>query len=112
MSLLAVADLYGIEGRREELLRLLTDSERQAAAQPGCLRYEFAEAISEPDHFVLVSEWRDNASLEGHYGSAEFASFQFALNGLLARPSEMTIYSVSELSRPVASGPMDPRDAD
>jgi hypothetical protein len=34
------------------------------------------------------------------------------VNGLLARPSEMTIYSVTAEVRPVPSGPPDPRDAD
>jgi hypothetical protein len=35
-----------------------------------------------------------------------------AVDGLLARPSEMTMYDVSGEVRPVPSGPMDPRDAD
>jgi hypothetical protein len=30
----------------------------------------------------------------------------------MARPSEMTLYSVSELARPLSSRPLDPRDAD
>jgi quinol monooxygenase YgiN len=112
MSLVAVAEMYGLSGRRPDLLRVLADAERDAGGHPGCVRYSFAETIAEPDHFVLVSEWQDQAALDAHYGSAGFASFQFALNGLLARPSEMTVYSVSGAARPVAVGPMDPRDAD
>jgi quinol monooxygenase YgiN len=112
MAVVAVADLFGISGRRQELVSVLADAERDAAGRPGCLRYGFASAISEPDHFVLLSEWRDQASLEAHYASTAFASFQFALDGLLARPSEMTVYAVSGAARPLASGPMDPRDAD
>jgi hypothetical protein len=50
--------------------------------------------------------------MDAHYGSESFARFQFSLDGLLARPSEMTVYDVSGSARPVASGPMDPRDAD
>ena len=56
MTIVAVADLFGISGRRQELVG--------------------------------------------------------ALDGLLARPSELTVYSVSGAARPLASGPMDPRDAD
>jgi quinol monooxygenase YgiN len=112
MSVLAVADMYGIGGRRRELIDLLAGARRAAAAESGCVRYDFAEAIGEPDHFVLVSEWQDSPSFDAHYRSSTFASFQFALNGLLARPSEMTVYTVSATGRPVASGPMDPREAD
>jgi quinol monooxygenase YgiN len=76
------------------------------------MRYSFAETIAEPDHFRLFSEWEDQASLDRHYASAGFASFQFTLKGLLARPSDMTVYSVSGSARPVTAGPIDPRHAD
>jgi quinol monooxygenase YgiN len=112
VSIVAVADLVGVSGRRQELVGVLAGAERAAADQPGCARYSFAASIAEPDHFVLFSEWRDEAALDAHYASPAFASFQFALHGLLARPSEMTVHSVSGSSRLLASGPMDPRDAD
>jgi quinol monooxygenase YgiN len=112
VSVIAVADIFGISGRRQELVAALTDAEREAADQSGCVRYSFAATIAEPDHFVLISEWRDQAALDAHYASSGFASFQFSLDGLLARPSQMTVYSVSGSARPLASGPMDPRDAD
>jgi len=112
MAVVAIADLYGIRGRRDELVALLAEAEREAVAQPGCLRYSFAATLADPDRFVLVSEWRDTAAMDAHYGSRAFAAFQFSLDGLLARPSDMTVYSVSGSARPVASRPMDPRDAD
>ena len=112
MSIFAIADMFGTSSNRDELAAALAHAERDAAEQPGCLRYTFAAAIGDPDHFVLVSEWEDQAALDAHYASPEFARFQFSLHDLLARPSEMTVYSVSGASRPLASGPMDPRDAD
>jgi quinol monooxygenase YgiN len=111
-SVLAVADLFGISGRREELRAVLAGAELDTAGQPGCLRYSFAATLADPDHFVLLSEWRDQAALDAHYASTAFAEFQFALEGLLARPSEMTLYSVSGSARPLPSRPLDPRDAD
>ncbi|HEX6388314.1 MAG TPA: putative quinol monooxygenase [Solirubrobacteraceae bacterium] len=112
MTVVATADMYGISGRRDELVAVLADAERTTAGRPGCRRYVFAAALADRDRFVLVSEWDDQAALDAHYASEEFARFQFALQGLLARPSDMTIYTVSTTARPVASGPMDPRDAD
>jgi quinol monooxygenase YgiN len=112
VSIVAVADLVGISGRRPELLAALADVERAAAGEAGCLRYTFAATIADPDHFVLLSEWHDRAALDAHYRSSAFAAFQLALDGLLARPSEMTVYAVTGSSHPVASGPLDPRDAD
>jgi quinol monooxygenase YgiN len=112
MAVVAIADLYGISGRRTELVALLAEAERDAIVQSGCVRYSFAATLADPDRFLLVSEWRDQGAMDAHYGSQAFASFQFSLDGLLARPSDMTVYSVSGSARPAASGLMDPRDAD
>jgi quinol monooxygenase YgiN len=112
VAVIAVADMFGIGGRRSELVALLERSEREAAAEPGCRRYTFAATLADPDRFVLVSEWDSQEALDAHYGSEAFARFQFGLDGLLARPSEMTVYSVSQSVRPLSTRPMDPRDAD
>ena len=111
-SVVAVGELFGISGRRQELRAVLADAERDAAGRPGCVRYSFAATVADPDRILLVSEWRDQAALDAHYASAEFANFQFSLEGLLARPSQMTLYSVSGSTRPLPSGPPDPRAAD
>ena len=111
-SVLVVADLFGISGRRDELRAVLATEERDAAARPGCVRYSFSPTLADPDHYILLAEWEDQAALDAHYASPGFANFQFALDGLLARPSEMTQYVVSGAARPLPSGPLDPRDAD
>ena len=112
MPVIAIADIFGISGRRSELLDLLTRTEERARRQPGARRYAFAARLDAPDQLVLVSEWDSYEAMASYHRSEEFARYQFELDGLLARPSEMTIYSVSEIVRPVPSGPLDPRDAD
>lgn len=112
VSVIAVADMYGLSGRRAELAEALRAGERAATGHPGCLRYTFAAQVADPDHYVLLSEWRERAAMDAHYASAEFADFQASLHGLLARPSEMVLYAIEGAARPVGSGPMDPRDAD
>ena len=112
MAIVAVADMFGIASRRRELADLLARAEGEADGIPGCRRYTFAAALADADHFVLVSEWDDQASLDAHYASTAFATLQFSLNGLLARPSDMTMHSISGTARPVSTTPMDPRSAD
>src|ERR1700674_4571804 len=108
----AIADLFALSGRRSELVALLKQSEKDAAAQPGCRRYTFSASIADPDQFALISEWDSQQALDQHYRSDAFARFQLALGGLLARPSHLTIYAVASSVHPTSGGPMDPRDAD
>jgi quinol monooxygenase YgiN len=108
----AIADLFALSGRRSELVALLKQSEKDAAAQPGCRRYTFSASLADPDQFALISEWDSQQALDQHYRSDAFARFQLALGGLLARPSHLTIYAVASSVHPTSGGPMDPRDAD
>jgi len=112
VTVIAIAEMFGISGRRDELAALLEHFEQAAGAEPGCLRYTFATTLADPATFVLVSEWESADALDVHYRSEAFAEFQFGLDGLLARPSEMTLYSGDGAVRPLDSRPMDPRDAD
>ena len=110
--IIVTADMFGIAGRQSELRSALIEAERAAAREDGCLRYTVTASIADADHYLVLEEWRDRAALEAHYATESFKRFQLSLQGLLARPSEATIHSVNETQRPVASGPMDPRDAD
>lgn len=112
MAVIAVAEMFGISGRREELTPLLERFERWAAGEPGCRRYMFAAALADPSRFVLFSEWDSQKALDDHYRSDAFTEFQLGLDGLLARPSELTVYSAENAERPEDTRPMDPRDAD
>ena len=104
--------MFAVSTRRGELVSLLERFEAQAVREPGCQRFTFAASLADPDRFVLVSEWNNQAALDEHYGSQAFAEFQFELHGLLGRPSELTVYAPAGAVRPLDTRPMDPRDAD
>ncbi|HEY1508176.1 MAG TPA: putative quinol monooxygenase [Solirubrobacteraceae bacterium] len=112
MVVIAVAEMFGLSGRREELEAQLKRFESWAAGEPGCRRYVFAATLADPSWFVLLSEWESQQALDTHYRSTGFADFQLGLDGLLARPSELTVYSAQDAVRPLNTRPMDPRDAD
>jgi quinol monooxygenase YgiN len=112
MVVIAVAEMFGISGRRVELATQLEQFGSWARGEPDCKRYIFAATLADPNRFVLVSEWESQQALDAHYRSQAFADFQFSLEGLLARPSELTVYSAEATVRPSNARPMDPRDAD
>lgn len=111
-SVVVVGDVYTLAGRRDEVIALLSDTQERTRPQPGCISFSFAEVLGDPGHYVVVEEWSDGAALRTHFKSDAFTSYQENVGGLLARPSEVRIHRVSETTRPVDSGPMDPRRAD
>jgi quinol monooxygenase YgiN len=111
-SVVVVGDVYTLVGRRDEVIALLSDTQERTRPQPGCLSFSFAEVVDDPGHYLVVEEWSDDAALKTHFKSDAFTSYQRNVAPLLARPSEVRIHRVSETTRPVESGPIDPRRAD
>jgi quinol monooxygenase YgiN len=66
VAVVVVADMFGISGRRSELVEVLKRSERAAGAEPGCRRYTYATTLTDPDRFVLISEWASQEALDAH----------------------------------------------
>lgn len=112
MAVIAVAEMFAISGRRDDLTTLLERFEGWASGEPGCRQYLFVAALVDPSRFVLVSERESHEALDAHYRSEEFADFQLGLDGLFARPSELAVYAAESAVRPLNTRPMDPRDAD
>ena len=69
MAVIAVAEMFGISGRRNELTALLERVEGRAAGERGCRRSVFAATLAD----LLVSEWDSQDSLDEHYNSEAFA---------------------------------------
>ena len=60
-----------------ELLIRLRDASR---TETGCLAYDVARSIENPEIFVLHEEWVDQAALDAHYATEHFATI--ALQGI------------------------------
>jgi quinol monooxygenase YgiN len=112
MPVIAIAEIFGMPALREQLATLFARTEEHVRALPGARRYVFTSRLDERDQYVLVSEWDSREAMEAYYRSDEFARYQHDVHDLLARDSVMRVYEVTEETRPVRSGELDPRDAD
>src|SRR3954447_26917717 len=109
---LAITRVHGLAGRRHDLHALMRDTEARVAAEPGCRLYTFAATLEDPDEYLHVQEWEDEAAFAAHQRSPAFAEYQRALFDLLARPSEMAVHRGARTTSPEPSGPPDPRAVD
>jgi quinol monooxygenase YgiN len=111
-QLVAITRIHGIAGRREDLRELMRSTEARVADDPGCRLYRFTATLDDPDEYLHVQEWADEASFAAHQRSPAFRDYQRNLFDLLARPSDMRVHRAAETVTPAPSGPGDPRAAD
>jgi quinol monooxygenase YgiN len=108
----AVTQIHGLAGRREELRELMRATEEQASAEPGCRLYRFAATLEDADEYLHVQEWSSEQAYADHQRSPAFQAYQRELFGLLSRPSDVRVHRRPQTIVPEPSGPGDPRAAD
>ena len=104
-----VARVPGLAGRVGELRALLADRAVAARAEDGCDAYDVTEVVGDPGTFLVVHAWSSEEAMRAHFASSDHATYQHAVDELLARPSEVVLHEVAASTRPAAStSPTDP----
>jgi quinol monooxygenase YgiN len=105
--IIVLGDIYAQIPRREQVRELMRATQARARAKSGCIYFAFAETLDDPGHFVVLEQWRDQASLDQHFRSAAFADYQAQIGEHLVRASELSVHSVAASLRPADSSPLD-----
>jgi quinol monooxygenase YgiN len=110
--LIALGDVYAQATEVGRVRELMFAAQEVAASEPGCEAYSFAEVVGDPAHFLSVQRWSDQQALDAHYSSAAFADYQAQVTPLLARSSELRVYSVAGVYAPTDAGPLGAPEVD
>lgn len=62
---------------RQALLAVVAPSRAEA----GCLQYDLHLARDQPNSFVMIERWQDDATLDRHLATPHFAALGAALDG-------------------------------
>ena len=78
--LVVIASLPGKPDKREEIRAALTKAAQASRGDAGCLSYAFHVDLEDPDRWVSVETWADQASLDAHFQTPHLAEL-FAVAG-------------------------------
>ena len=87
------------EGNRESFLALATEMCRASREEPGCAGYRVYADLEQPERYVFVEEWADDAALQSHFGEPHTATFMGGLTGLLGDPPDVLFHTVESSRR-------------
>jgi quinol monooxygenase YgiN len=93
--LVVVASLRGKSDKREECKAALAKAAAASRADAGCHGYTFTVDVEDPDHYVSVELWEDQASLDAHFGSPALADLMAVAGELLDGEVDIKTYTVS-----------------
>jgi quinol monooxygenase YgiN len=107
VQVVLVADVHGRAGLTTELRALLTELADASRAEADCVEFRVL-CSDDPAEFVLLSSWRDEAALRGHYESSHYDRYRALVGPLLARASDAVVYRVSSVVHARDPNPPEP----
>jgi quinol monooxygenase YgiN len=110
-SQLVVARVHGVAGRAGDLAAALRELAESSASQEGCLGFDVLAVPGEAAEFVLVTAWRDARDMRAHFASGAYGNYVSVVTDLLARPSDVTIHTISGTLHPSADLSVEPQRA-
>ena len=84
MPLSVVATITAKPEFRSEVRQALLAVVPPSRAEAGCLQYDLHASRSNPDSFVMIERWQDDATLDHHMATPHFAALGKAIDGKVA----------------------------
>lgn len=84
MTLHVVAHFHSRPAHGSQVKALLSTLVEPTLTEDGCLVYRCFEDIADPDHFVFIEQWRDEASLDAHLATGHVRRILQEVDPLLA----------------------------
>jgi quinol monooxygenase YgiN len=92
LVLVVIATLPGKPEKREEIAEVLSKAAAASRGDAGCLSYAFHRDLENPDTYVSVEVWEDQASLDAHFTTPHLAELFTVAPDLLAGEVTITTY--------------------
>jgi len=86
----------------DEIRHILLSLIKPSRAEPGCLKYELLQNADDPTDFTFVETFASDEALKEHAAAPYIAGLAAKLEGLVARPAEVSRYrAIAEDTRPL-----------
>jgi quinol monooxygenase YgiN len=108
MRIVLLVAVHALAGLAAEVGDAIEDLRRESERSAGCEGYRVGRDIGDPSEFVVVSTWRDEASMQEHFASAAYSRYVEAVTPALARPSDVVVHYVARTVHPVGDPSSDP----
>lgn len=76
----------------DEVRAILAGLIAPTRAEPGCVKYELFQNLTDPTDFMFVETFASDAALQAHAAAPYIAGLQPRLRALIARPSDVCLY--------------------
>jgi quinol monooxygenase YgiN len=81
--------------KRDQLIEVAQAIASASREEDGCIDYRFYEDTEQPNHFVFVEEWADQAALERHFGTPHIDTFMRSVPATMTKQPDVMFHTVA-----------------
>jgi quinol monooxygenase YgiN len=82
--------------QRDAFLAIATEMCSASRSDDGCLGYRVYADLEQPNRYVFIEEWRDDAALQTHFSRPHTAKFMGALLPMLGEPPDALFHTIGD----------------
>ncbi len=90
--LVVIATLSGKSDKREELSQILAEAAAGTRTEAGCSMYSMTRDLENPDRYLSVEVWDDQAALDAHFVGPNIAKLFAAAGELFDGNADIKVY--------------------
>ncbi|HEU4963039.1 MAG TPA: putative quinol monooxygenase [Bacilli bacterium] len=85
--------------KREAFLEMVGPLVAGSTAEEGNISYQLFEQVGQPNSFIVVEEWKDQAAVDFHNNTPHFKTYREQAGGMLSEPPSVQLFEATKLDR-------------
>jgi len=91
-TVIVVAHVYCRADQVENILSVLRQLTEATRTEPGCIKYELHQDLSDETHFTFIEEWTNEEALQLHFQMEHFKQATEHVKAASTKPVEILKY--------------------
>jgi quinol monooxygenase YgiN len=97
--IVVTARLQTTDDKRDDFVRVVQAMCEASRREPGCQGYRLYEDTEQPNRYLILEEWDDDAALQQHFTEAHTGEFMGKVFGLVVGESDAAFHTVASTRR-------------
>ncbi len=98
--LIVHVDIHALPDRVDNFLAATYANATASLTEPGVLRFDVVQDLSDPAHVVLVEVYRDGAAAAAHKGTDHYATWRDTVADMMAVPRSSVKFAALHPAEP------------
>jgi quinol monooxygenase YgiN len=81
--------------KRERMIEVAQTVARASREEAGCINYRVYEDTEQPNDFVFVEEWADDAALQAHFATPHIAEFMGSILEAIVGAPDVNFHQIA-----------------